>query len=487
MKKNIIIILTALLPIAIVSSCKKFLEEKPYSFLSPTNYYQTGTDAQTALNGTLSVLQSQNYYSRAVYEISELPSDLMYPSAGNQARADLSALTYQTTNSEITVWWQSCYQLIKNANDVIANVPRIDMDSSFKYNIIGNARFLRAIGYFDLVRSFGNVPLITSPITNPKDSMLYPNRTAAAQVYQQIIADLQYAEINCFPESVIGTNGGNARQPSTYKGMVSSGAASSMLARVYLQRSSTAFADPNDNQNALAECNKVIASGQYKLVSTYSSLFNPDTKNGPEHIFSVQFGLPPNTGNIVVRMFLPSTLGGAGSFLAQTTFATTGYSKQDTMRSNWNIYKQSSTKYYFYKYRDNLWTANSNNSRCNWNIIRYADILMMQSEAMNNIDPTNKAKFAGIDSVRSRAKLPASTLLTFTNTPTKENFVDSLVAERARELCAEGHRRWDLIRLKRYAQAMTKVGVSLDTNHYLFPIPYTEWQTNSNLTQNPGW
>lgn len=486
MKNNFIICLLTVAALAF-SSCKKLLTETPYSFLSPSNYYQTGTDAQTALNGALSVLQGQNYYSRAIYEITELPSDLMYPSSGNQARADLSALTYQSTNSEITVWWQNCYQMIKNANDIIANVPHIDMDTNYRNNILGNAYFLRAIGYFDLVRSFGDVPLLTKPILSPSDTSLFPHRTPAALVYQQIVSDLKFAEANCFPENVIGTNVGNARQPATYKGMVSNGAASAMLAKVYLQRSSTSFADPADNQNALTECNKVINSGVYKLISVYSNLFNPDTKNSSEHIFSVQFGLPPNTGNIVVRMMLPSSLGGAGSFLAQTSFATTAYSSADTMRSSWNIFKLNSTKYYFYKYRDNQWVANSNNSRCNWNIIRYADVLLMQSEAMNNIDPNNPAKFAGIDSVKSRAKIPSAKFLNFTNTPTQANFVDSLVVERARELCAEGHRRWDLIRLGRYAAAMSKVGITVDNDHLLFPIPYTEMQSNSNLTQNHGW
>ncbi|MFX9642451.1 RagB/SusD family nutrient uptake outer membrane protein, partial [Acinetobacter baumannii] len=90
-------------------------------------------------------------------------------------------------------------------------------------------------------------------------------------------------------------------------------------------------------------------------------------------------------------------------------------------------------------------------------------------------------------SVKSRAKIPASKFLNFTNTPTPANFVDSLLAERARELCAEGHRRWDLIRLGRYQQAMAKVGITVDNNHLLFPIPYTELQSNPNLTQNPGW
>lgn len=486
MKKITILFLIAF-PV-LFNSCKKFLTEKPYSFLTPTNFYQTSADATAALVGVFSGLQAQAYYGRTVWIISENSADMLYPAAGNSDRTTLYQGTYTASNGEITNWWVSSYKMIKAANDVILHVPGINMDTTARNNIVGNACFLRGMAYFDLVRSFGDLPLVTAPVVGGSDPSLYAPRTASSKVYQQIISDLQYAEAHCLAENKISS--GN-------KGMVSSGAASAMLARVYLTRASTSFADPADNQNALAECNKVINSGLYSLLPNYPDIFNCDKKYGPEHIFLVQFGLPPNTGNITLRMFTPAALGGSASFYCQNSFFNTGYSAADSIRKSYNVANKAvstitgqtqSVTPFFYKYRDNQWTSGSNNSRVDWIVLRYADVLLMQSEAMNNIDPTNTAKFDGLNAVRARAGLTDPTQqLNMTNTPTASTFVDSLLKDRARELCVEGERRWDLIRLGRFQSAMGNLGITIDNNHLLLPIPQSEMQVNHNLTQNPGF
>jgi hypothetical protein len=211
---------------------------------------------------------------------------------------------------------------------------------------------------------------------------------------------LKNAEANCLTEDKI---------TSANKGMVSSGAASAMLARVYLQRASTSFADAADNTNALAECNKVIASNIYKLNPDYTDIFNWDKKYYPaqtENIFSVQFGNnnTSTTQNITIRMFSPSGLGGSGSFVANPYFFNNGYFGPD-VRKGWNILNKVATATvapYVYKYRDAQWVSGSNNSRMNWIVLRYADVLMMQSEAMNNINPADANKFNGLNAVRDR-------------------------------------------------------------------------------------
>lgn len=486
MKKIITLLLGAVL--LVCASCKKFLTEKPYSFLTPTNFYQSAADASAALNGVFSGLQAQAYYGRTVWIISENSADLLYPASGNSDRTTLYQSTFTATNGEIGNWWINSYKMIKGANDVIAHVPSINMDAGARNNIVGNARFLRAMAYFDLVRSFGDVPLITAPVVGSTDSSLYAPRTASANVYAQIVADLQYAEANCVPENQIA---------SSSKGMVSSGAASAMLARVYLTRASTSFADAADNTNALAECNKVIGSNLYSLLPNYADIFNCDKKYGPEHIFLVQFGLPPNTGNITLRMFTPAIIGGSASFYCQNSFFNTGYSAADSVRKSYTVANKAvntttgatqSVTPFFYKYRDNQWTSGSNNSRVDWIVLRYADVLLMQSEAMNNINPNDPAKFGGLNTVRARAGLKDPTVqLNLTNTPTASAFVDSLLADRARELCVEGERRWDLIRLGRFQQRMSKLGITVDNNHLVFPIPQSEMQVNPNLKQNPGF
>jgi len=358
------------------------------------------------------------------------------------------------------------------------------MDVTARNNLLGNAYFLRGMAYFDLVRSFGDVPLVLTPITSPGDSTLFPAKTPAAKIYEQAIADLKLAEINCLPENKI---------TSANKGMVSSGAASAMLARLYLQRASSPYADAQDNQNALAQCNKVIGTNLYQLLPKYADVFDCDKKNGPEHIFSVQFGSNGSniTQNITCRMFSPSNLGGSGSFLANTNFFNKGYAAEDTIRRNWNLANKVGTAAvtpFIYKYRDAQWVSGSNNSRTNWIILRYADILLMQSEAMNNLTPNDPAKFDGINKVRARAGLTSPTQqLSLTNTPTQSAFIDTLVNERARELCVEGHRRWDLIRLGRYKQIEAANGFTLKDYQMLLPIPQTELDVNKNLKQNAGY
>lgn len=469
-----------------LSACKKQLEEKPYSILTNTNFYTNAADAQAAINGALSQLQPQAYYQRTVYIMGELSGDCLVPLlTQNQERIDMYKLTYTSGNIEISNWWQNSYKMISRTNDIIANVPKINMDATAKNNILGNAYFLRGMAYFDLVRSFGDVPLITQPITSTADPNLFPSRTAASKIYEQVISDLKNAETNCLSEDKI---------TSANKGMISSGAASGMLARVYLQRASTTFADANDNQNALAQCNKVINAGTYKLMTDYTDVFNWDKKYYPtqtENMFSVQFGNnnSSTTQNITIRMFSPSGLGGSGSFVANPYFFQNGYFGPD-VRKAWNLSNKvgaNTVTPYIYKYRDAQWVAGSNNSRMNWIVLRYADILLMQSEAMNNINPNDPNKFNGMNAVRDRAGMNAYHL-TLANTPTASAFVDTLVKDRARELCVEGHRRWDLIRLGRFKQIEQTVnGFTATDQSLLLPIPQTERDANKNLTQNSGY
>jgi len=481
MKKHIFLIAGA--GLLLMASCKKQLEEKAYSFLTPMNYYKNANDAQTAINGVFSAMQQQTSYQRTVWLISELPADNLIGNTTAE-RAELNTFKWTVSNAEIANWWRTSYQIISRANDVIKNVPNINMDVTNRNHIVGNARFLRALAYFDLVRNFGDVPLMLRPIENTYDTLLFPSRTNAGDIYKTIIEDLKYAETNCFLENKI---------PSTNKGMVSSGAASTLLAKVYLTRAGTPYADAQDNQNALTALNKVIASKQYQLSPKYQDIFDNDKKNGAEHIFSVQFG-PVTTGitsNIILRMFYPSQLGGAGAFFVNNNFFNNGYSFADSIRRNYNMANKvgsASVTPFVYKYRDPSYVNNSNNSNVNWIVLRYADVLLMQSEALNNINPADPAKFAGVDSVRSRAGLKDPTQqLNFTNTVTADAFIDSLLKDRARELFIEGHRRYDLIRLKRYKEVMAPLGITVQDYQYLLPIPQTERDANKNLGQNDGY
>ncbi len=481
MKRQISIILLA--AAAMFGSCKKGLDEVPEGFLTKDNAFTDASDAQSAVNGLLSALQPQAYYQRTIYIITECSGDALQPIAGQTPeRLEMFNITYNAGNVEIRNWWQNSYKLISRANDIIAYVPGIDMDETQKKNLLGNAYFLRGMAYFDLVRSFGDVPLMLKPVTSINDPNMYPARTDGGLVYKQVIEDLKYAEANCFPENKI-----------TLKGMVSSGAASAMLARVYLQRNSTQWKEATDNQNALDACNRVINSGVYKLLDNYADVFDCDKENGPEHIFSVQFGTNGSgtTQNIIVRMFSPAGLGGSGSFLTTPQFFQKAYFSAADTRKAWNLSDFDGTKKvdpFIYKYRDAQWAKNSNNARNNWLILRYADVLMMQSEAMNNLNPADPAKFNGLNAVRKRAGLTAPEFqLNLTNTPNAQAFIDTLVNDRSRELCVEGHRRWDLLRLGKYKEVQQSLGHKVEDYQLLLPLPQTELDANTALKQNPQY
>lgn len=462
-----------------LASCKKQLDEQAHSFLTPDNFYKTAADATSAINGVFSVLQDQKYYQRTVYIISEVSGDFFYPSPNSGDRGDIYAGTYSATNGEIANWWNNSYKMIKNANDVIAYVPGIAMDSVQRNNIVGNAYFLRGMAYFDLVRTYGDVPLLLVA----GDQNLYPARTASDKVYAQIVNDLKLAEQYCYhTDKVNSTNN---------QGMISSEAASGMLARVYLQRASTTFAQATDNQDALTECNKVITyangnAGSLTLLKNYADIFDVTKKNSAEILFSVQFGLAPNAVNLTNRMFDPVTAsyGGYGSFIALNTFYNS-YAEADTIRRRVNVSTVDAGNRYISKWRDPGVKPGAS-GRNNWIVLRYADVLLMQSEALNNINPSDATKFDGINKVRTRAGLTNS-LLSFSTTATSDDFINALVNERAWELCVEGQRRWDLIRLKKYKAVKAAQGYTIDDNHLLMPIPQSDIDVNPSLVQNKGW
>jgi len=471
MKKSIL--LAGLLALGAFSGCKSFLQEEPYDFIAATNFYQTEADAIAGLNGVFNALLPQTYYGRTGWQITELPGELIRVGSSTDERAQLSRFTYTATNTEINSWWVNSYRMINRANDVIEKVPAITMDAARKNNIVGNARFLRAQGYFDMVRCFGDVPLVLATVKSPADD-LRPARTPLADVYKQIIEDLDFAEKNCFPENQIA---------ATEKGRVSSGAAAAVLAKVYLTRAASTAAQPGDNQAGLDACNRVINSGLYRLLPTYGDVFDPDKENGPEHIFSIQFDLPPNTGSIIVRQFLPAAAGGLGTFTVEDNLVAS-YALTDVRRA-WNISNMVGTtvqaRYYFNKFRDPQRIIND--ARTNYLITRYADVLLLRSEALNNLNANDVNKYTNLNQVRQRAGLAA-----LSGPTTKDAFVDLLVQERAWELVQEGHRWFDLVRLGRLKQRELAVfNRVIDNKYLLFPIPQPELLLNPNLTQNPGF
>jgi starch-binding outer membrane protein, SusD/RagB family len=474
--KKYILFIACIFSLVSYTSCKKQLEEKMHDAISPSNFYKTAQDAESALNGVFAPLQYQNYYQRTVYIISDLPGDMFRVNNANAPRIEIMSFQVSPTNGLVTDYWMYSYMMIKNANDVILYVPGIDMDEARKNNILGNAYFLRGMAYFDLVRLFGDVPLV---LKNTGDQDLFPARTTSDLIYNQAIEDLQFAEANCVHLNEL---------PSNEIGRATSEAASAMLARVFLQRSSTSFAVASDNQSALDECNKVISFSNahpdvLTLVPDYKDIFDVYKKNGPECIFCIQFGEPPVVWSNISYMFAPASITGWESLLPYDSFVNS-YDPEDTRRSV-VVGRLDEGKTWVSKYEDPE-MASAGRGRQNWVVLRYADVLLMQSEAMNNINPSDANKFDGINAIRTRAGL-GSKLLDFTNTPTSADFINALANERLWELPIEGVRRHDLIRWGKMIAVKAAQGVAVDENHLLLPIPQNERDVNKNLTQNTGY
>jgi hypothetical protein len=376
------------------------------------------------------------------------------------------------------------------ANTIVEIAPSVPIPQEKTVPYIAEAKFIRALTYFQMLRFFGDVPLVLSEPKN-LDSLknFKPSRTAQQIVYKQVVDDLLYAEAHLLREQDI---------PANYKGVPSSGAASSLLAKVYLTRAYLPFADPGDFQNAADECSKVINSGEYDLFPNYADVFDVFKKNGIEHIFSVQFDLLPNESNAIVSFCSPPEVYplGFSSFSAERKFYNS-FPDADTIRKSFVFYSKGigytgipydyisdpNRNPYCAKWRDPE-VLNSNNDRTNYIFLRFADVLLMQSEALNQLNPADPHKYYGINRVRARVNLPP-----FSGIGDQSAFADTILNERHWELCFEGQRRHDLIRMGKLVSVMNALGkTNIRPYHKYYPVPQAEIDLNPNLLpQNEGY
>jgi starch-binding outer membrane protein, SusD/RagB family len=488
------------------------LEEDPQSFISPSQFYKTSNDAVAAVNSIYFHLNQNDIVGQPIYNslfntgMDFMTDDLSAgPGSPNPDVRSLSALTHSSTLIRAKESWQQHYSGINKANVAIERVPGVTMDEKLKNRLLGEARFLRAFYYFDLVRQFGGVPLLLTDQTQlPIDQLQVP-RNSVSEVYAQIITDLK--------ESVIAFKAGSTGE----LGRATEGAAKSLLAKVYLTN--------RDWANAVTTAEEVInGSYGYGLLLDYSQVFLPAYKNSREHIFSVQFSSVANITNAVTSRDIATGIPGLkGSYGDQLTFYTKGsdkffsiyklYSAKDKRRNVSFVTKyKSPTNGKFYgnlhdskvpgdsiPYINKYWDPNyaaTGKSEANANILRFAEVLLIHSEAENELNgPTEKA-YASLNKIRKRAGLDD-----LTPGLTKDQFREAVYLDRRLELVGEYQRFFDLIR--QTGSEVTGVGpegrgtliknlhavgkTNAAARHYLFPIPQFEIERNRKLTQNPGW
>jgi hypothetical protein len=470
-------------------SCNK-LDENPDSIITVSQFYKTQSDAISAVSAIYSTMNTDAagdfpMYGRNMNLLTGNGSDdqIFSPSNTNTDVRALGTATYVPANDRIKKNWQQLYFGISRANVAIDNIPNINFDTTLRSRLIRESKFIRALLYFNIVRFWGDAPLILHDPTSIDVSKQKVTRAPKDSIYAQILADLTDATL--LPATYSGANIGRA----------TSGAAHALLAKVYVTRREWA--------KALIELNTVINGGYgYDLFSNYLDAFQQATKNGKEHIFSVQFGTNLGAKNSTQTL-------SSGNFSSFNTAVYPGdlpadstlyqlFAASDTRRNVTfftSLYNAATGKYVtftparFAKFIDYSISplTNQAQSGINFPVIRYADILLLDAEVLNEINgaPTADA-YAAINRVRSRAGI--ADLTTGLN---QADFRDSVFLERRKEFIQEGMRWFDLARrggtylydaLKKFPD---KTGAAVKDT--LFPIPQSERDINSELTQNPGW
>ena len=472
-------ILAGLLTLSATSCKDKFLDLAPIAQANTNTFFKTPADMLNALNAAYGTLQSGGQYG-SNYVYAEIPSDDTTPvlSGSVTDQDEFDKFYPRTTNPFLASRWNDTFRGIYRTNTVIDRIAAVQMDETLKKRIVGEAKFLRALMYFNMVRVFGDVPLVLKEITDPAEGYDY-GRAPVADVYAQIIKDLSDAE------SVLPATYGSADV-----GRATSGAAKSLLGKVYLTR--------KQYTEAGAKLKEVIDSNVYDLLPNYADVFRASNKNHKESIFDVQykkgtinegsgFGnsyAPENSGNSVIQF------GGSGNNrptpdmeqayeagdLRKAASMSTGYTNAQGVRVEYNYVK---------KYSDVPQT--SGNSDDNWPVLRYADVLLMYAEVLNETGKTAEA-LPFLNRIRKRAGLADKTVTT------QANMRLALEQERRVELAFEGHRWFDLVRTGRALDVMkakaAAIGIktSLTENNLIFPIPQSQIDINpSKIKQNPGY
>ena len=462
------------------AGCKKsFLVENPPSSISLSSFYKTGNDALVGLYGAYSNIYGASANTAMLYGEMNADDMVISPIVSDDFQWD--NFTY---NSDITGdLWSSCFSGINKANEVVAYTAKIDFDK--KEDIIAEAKALRAFYYFQLVRVMGGVPLYITPTVGFDN--IYAPRATEDEVYDTITGDLK--------------NAAAILPVKSDAGRINAEVANALLARIYLYR--------GDYQNALTYAQSVINSGIYNLFPDYASLFKPENNNGIEDIFQVQY-LSGEINNFIPGEFAPRGVSGPynKSFWAGTvatgTFAPSAefiaedppsYRRSVTISDKYQNIKSTDTitmqqvyggkfPYYISKFDDRKAELQSGE---NFTIIRYADILLIAAEALNEVDPNDNQKYTWINRIRERARNGVTSDLPDLSGLSQDEFRTAVLNERRFELAFEGQRAWDLKRRGLFLEKLRAQGKNVEDYMLLFPIPDIQIQLNKNLVQNTGW
>ncbi|WP_051959832.1 RagB/SusD family nutrient uptake outer membrane protein [Sphingobacterium sp. ML3W] len=474
-----------------LNSCTSQLEEDARSSIPVKNFFTNEEECNSAVIGIYNYIKApyNKYgYDEMPYAMLELPTGMFDNKAQWQFASDYVNLKFDATSPDFSIWWESCYKGIEAANSCLRYIPAVNMSENKKNELLAEASFLRAYFYFQLVHIFGDVPLKMVPTANPGDALI--GKSPVRDIFEKaIIPDLKFAE----EQPLAATTQGNGR--------VSVMAVKTLLAKTYLSMAGLL----NDNSFyglAKTKALEVIQSNKHKLFESdqeltwFNKLNNPTFDNKEEHIFMANYAIN-NANSSLPVYFLPKEvkLVNALQFggFSPSSFFLDAYDAADLRgRHNQGFFMNTlqigDEKHEFpwaiYKFMDPGILTTAPNSAKNFPLLRYADLLMVYSEAQNEADGSpDKSAIDAVNQIRNRSGLPDISKLS------QAEFREEVQKQRYFELCAEGKIWFDMVRTKKIFDTKTNkmvdlIGFKLPSGaifkeeNLKFPIPSREVQIN---------
>lgn len=466
-KLNIITI--ALVSLGLVS-CSEKLDLAPVTEKAANNFYSSESEIESAISGVYAALQNGGLYGLDLIGVGEISGEDTFEeiAANDGGRfGQLDDFSTNAGNDLVGDIWRESYEAIQRANIVLNRIDAIEFENSGLKNIrIGEMKFLRGLLYFNLVRLYGDVPLVVEETTNPSD-YFGQGRTSASEVYAQVISDLNDA-IQSLPTA-------------KSSGRPAKGAAQVVLADVQMNMGN--YGDAVTNLAA------VVNSNVYSLAASTSQIFGVANEGNSEILFEVQYasGVDGNNeGETAASQFRPSgtTANAKGHNLPSAEFVAL-YEAGDTRRNDYIGQEPALNPFYFsLKYEVSGTGANDGGS--DHIVIRYADVLLKYAEALNESGGANAANY--LNMVRNRAGLANTTA------STQSELRDAIEKERRLELIGEGHRWFDLKRTGKAVQTMNawfsanSINVTISADNLILPVPQSQLDTDpALLPQNSGY
>ncbi|MFT4154257.1 RagB/SusD family nutrient uptake outer membrane protein [Parafilimonas sp.] len=501
-----------------LTSCNKFLNDTPKTSETTGNAYSTADDAEKALLGCYNTFYSSDYYQWENVMLSDVRSDNAYPGGYNEETFyDYDRFILPASNTHNYANWTALYNGIARCNILLNKIGGISdtaLTDERRQQIIGEASFLRAFHYYQLVKLFGGVPLeLESNTADP--AVTRKARATETEVYDQIVADLQTAADD-LPDTYSGAADDTytANTAATNKSRATKGAVNALLAKVWAQRSD------RDYSKVLDYCNEVINSAAgYALQGSFAELFDGDHYFNDESILEVPFESGSSTaGNWGVELYLAPEDGWQKYCVPSKNLVSAYEAEGDTIRENasiifmdrdangdpiswadenWNPCQDEDTPIpfnYKQKHPDD-WASGDH-----YYLLRLADIILLKAEAQNELGSTEDA-IETLNLIRARVNLKA-----ISTSITQAEARDYILNERRLEMAFEAD-RWDaLVRagvastvmqsLSEYyytcADGTQSSAIKMDysnctEDHWINPIPLIEMGANPNLVQNDGY